>query len=266
MPSPKNILIYRISTSSRNQISDGFDKLRLLARWLSFDWDSIHIVADNCSEDLINQLKNISHQPKLHITSLGNTKSFLFCLTLANDYAPNDLICLQEDDYYIEGIDFLELRNLLQAAHFVSLYSHPDKQPWLKTTNLELSDLCVNQFSEKTRLYFSVGSEKLWRTTSSTTLSFITKKQRLILFAILFKYLAGKDSIPRDEIIWRLLTRQYYKNYQVLLFRKLCKNWLIFFGSFFLPKYILLVPVETISVHLDRNVMSVAEINELIDE
>ena len=262
----KKVLIYRISTLSRNKFLDGFNKLRLLDTWLSHEWDSVHIVADNCSAEIVDRLQQLTHQATVHLTSLGNTGSFIFCLELAENCSADDIIYLQEDDYYISGINFAELNSLMKTAHFISLYSHPDKYPWSDMHNLSLSDLCDYKFSEQTRLYLSTRTRRWWRTTSSTTLSFISKKRHLRLYSNLFKIFVGKKTIPRDELVWRLITHKYYKNIKVSTVRKLVKNFLIFVVSIFVQKRLLLVPVETVSIHLDSNAMSAAELSALLNE
>ena len=259
-------LLYRISTNSRNNQPFGcVDKYLLLLNNLKkFDDFHVIVIADNCTQDILEDLKRIEGVT-VQITSLGNTLSFLYALNLACKLQDEDFVYFCEDDYFHED---QSAQTLIKGSHYfdyVSLYAHPDKYPWtnFKEKSLYTSDL----FSEETRLIY-LGASDLWRTTGSTTMTFATYVHILKKDIGWWKVLIGRNQIPNDHRAWIFLTA-----YRPALNLKFSLQYLKYYFYYlsailFGPRRRLGIPFRSISLHLDKssigsNILPIEKINEI---
>ena len=119
-------IFYRISDKEKAKCKlPGANKIRCLNNCLDVFKNNITIIADNCSELLLNDLKN--KNLKIIETKLGNSGSFRFALNLAFDYSDDTVVYFVEDDYLHLPESLTCLMEGIKASSYVSLYDHPDK-------------------------------------------------------------------------------------------------------------------------------------------
>jgi len=167
----KKIILFRISSRGYPKLKvEGIDKYDSLNNLTSVfkDWEII-CIADNCDDELLENLKTKYQFSELHITNLGNPGSFWklyeIGLSKAND---DDYLYFIEDDY-LHKLNASEiLLEGLERFDYVTLYDHPDKY---RASNMPLNPYAkMNQYSESTEVI--EGPLSIWRTTNSTTMSF----------------------------------------------------------------------------------------------
>jgi glycosyltransferase involved in cell wall biosynthesis len=167
----KKIILFRISSRGYPKLKvEGIDKYDSLNNLTSVfkEWEII-CVADNCGEELLENLRTKYQFSELHITNLGNPGSFWRLYEIGLSKA-NDEDCL----YFIED-DYLHTPNApevllegIKLFDYVTLYDHPDKY---RTCDMPLNPYAkMNRYSELTEVV--EGHLSLWRTTNSTTMSF----------------------------------------------------------------------------------------------
>lgn len=259
-------LIYRISTKSRNIQPFGcVDKyLLLLDNLKKFHDFSVIVIADNCTQDILEDLQRIDGVT-IQITSLGNTSSFLYALNLACNFQDEDFVYLCEDDYFHED---QSPQSLIEGSHYfdyVSLYAHPDKYPW---TNFKEKSLYTSGlFSEETRLIY-LNNSGLWRTTGSTTMTFGAYVHVLKKDIGWWKVLIGRNKIPNDHRAWIFLTA-YSPALHLKFHLQYLKYFLYYLSAIlFGPRRRLGIPFRSMSFHLDEsskgsNILPIEKINEI---
>lgn len=97
---PKNQLIKKCLASLKSAVENFQGNLRLFC------------VADNCSDDIIDFVKN--NFPMVQVKrfdKIGNAKSFCECIELASSLPDNEQVLLLEDDYLFLNKNALELLN-----------------------------------------------------------------------------------------------------------------------------------------------------------
>lgn len=248
-----NIAYYRISDNSRNSELNYLIKLKILFNFIKiFDKFTIVIVADNCSNELLYNLKLLKN--KIYITNLGNTKSFKFCLNLAlTCNKENDIIYFVEDDYYFYHDSQRKVIDALPYFDYVSLYEHPDKIFSENYSNIKLSEFTLDKFSENLRLINI--NEEVWRTSSSTTMTFCTTYSILKKDYKWWYLLSGNNKLPYDKRCWIFFTRPSIiptrKN--ILFYFKF--NILSFISFLMQRKRLLGIPlIKNYSIHLDKTI------------
>jgi len=259
-----NYAYYRISDNSRNSAISFHLKLKILQNFITiFDKFNVIIIADNCSIELINNIKLLKNE--VYYTNLGNTKSFKFCLNLAlKKNKDNDIIYFIEDDYYFSKEAQSKLFEGIRYFDYVSLYEHPDKIYSVEYNKLKLSEFTFDQFSENLRL-ININNE-IWRTTSSTTMTFCTKFNIIKSDYKWWYIITGNNSLPLDKRCWIFLTRPFLlPNKKNLLFSL---KLLLFnlFSFFFQRKRLLGIPLmKSYSIHLDKSI-EIKKFNAYLNE
>jgi len=174
----KKIILFRISSRGYPKSKvEGISKYDSLANLTTVfkDWEII-CVADNCDEELLENLKTKYQFSELHTTNLGNPGSFWklyeIGLAKAND---NDCLYFVEDDYLHKPNAPEILLEGLERFDYVTLYDHPDKY---RNSNMPLNPYAkMNRYSEPTEVI--EGPLSVWRTTNSTTMSFAVNGKTL---------------------------------------------------------------------------------------
>jgi len=171
MQSMKKIILYRISSKGYPKSKvEGISKYDSLDNLITVfkDWEII-CVADNCDEELLENLRTKYQFSELHTTSLGNPGSFWKLYEIGLTKANNeDLFYFIEDDYLHKENSSEILSEGLERFDYVTLYDHPDKY---RDSKMPLNPYAkLKKYSESTEVL--EGPLSLWRTTNSTTMSF----------------------------------------------------------------------------------------------
>jgi hypothetical protein len=209
---------------------------------------SFIVIADNLDSVAFTRIKKI-RTIQIIETSLGNNGSFLRILDMLDKFEDDDLLYLLEDDYFhYQGITKSEIDVLFRNFDYLTLFNHPDKTP--KKNQTFKSRYCKGNFSENLRLF--MYSNNYWHTSSSTTMTFMTRAITLKRDRFIWRIFIGRKKIPRDCKIWTILL-QPFPSGEFRFFKKI--KYLIIFSFCRLLKKprILGVPLKTISEHLDHN-------------
>ena len=135
-----------------------------------FGTTDLTVVADNTKPDTIEFIKTFTSN--VHVTALGNSKSFLYALDIAiHNNRVSDAVYLVEDDYLHLGNAEKIILEGIQRADYISLYDHPDKY-----MNPGPNPF-VQDGGEVTKVILTQSTH--WKYTNSTTMSFAAKIQTL---------------------------------------------------------------------------------------
>jgi hypothetical protein len=243
-----NYVIYRISSNSQNKDRiQNFNKIDLLVRAIQI-FSSFHfiIVADNCNSQLLNKIKTLGQE--VIITNLGNAGSAFFCLNYALLRGSVDSIFyFCEDDYFHKEGSDSALIGGLKYFDYISLFNNPDKYSGFSVYHAPGN---TGKFSETSEIIYTEDPEIIWKTSSSTTLtfgvSFEILKEDIDLFNCYFNF----KKIPPDLYIWQSLVKSKYKAIGF-------KQKLFFYISFIIgikfKKRYLGIPLHSFSFHLENN-------------
>jgi hypothetical protein len=259
-----NIAYYRISEKSRNLLLNSDIKLLLLDNFLNeFKNFQTIIIADNCSSEFLKKLTTFNCT--IHETNLGNRGSFLYSLNLAIRISnENTVLFFVEDDYFFKKNSSKNVIDALNYFDYITIYEHPDKIRKLSHQLTVMSEYTLNDFSELTRLIQI--KDEIWRTTTSTTMTFLTTSGLLRKDIFWWRFNIGKFSLPLDKRCWIFLTRPSVPNIKNISF-VLYFKYIIFFilSIIFQNKRLLGVPFNiNYAIHLDQSIESVVEINNII--
>ena len=83
-----------------------------------------HLVFDNCSERTVESFSKYGES--VHVTSLGNAGSFMFCLDIACQLN-GEQVYMVEDDYLHRPGSADAIMDGLELGDYATLYDHPDK-------------------------------------------------------------------------------------------------------------------------------------------
>lgn len=212
----------------------------------------IFVILDNCPseyDDLFKKyLKDFDYE-LIQKDGIGNAETFNLQMDLLLNQDYSDIIYFAEDDYfYLDNafrlmIDFIKT----SKADFISPYDHPDYY-----------NLVFHETHTEIEFY-----EIHWRRAISTTMTFMTTKRNLqeskSVFdsyikdnsdASLWATISGNQfrsvryiarNVLKDKSTVRYLIKSYYYNPLSLLFKK---------------KYKLMVPLPSISVHMEKKFLS----------
>ena len=135
-----------------------------------FGTSDLTVIADNSKQDTVKFIE--SYTSNIHLSSLGNSKSFMYALDMAlhnnDDY---DTVYLVEDDYLHLGGGEKTILEGIQKADYVSLYDHPDKYMTPSLNPL------VKDGGESTKVILTATTH--WKFTNSTTMTFAAKVKTL---------------------------------------------------------------------------------------
>ncbi len=163
--------IYRICDNRDGKtLIQGVTKRKCFLNFIKvFGNSNLTIVADNTRQETLDFLN--SYTDNIHVTSLGNSKSFMYALDLAlmNDEHMN--VYLVEDDYlHVEDAEKF-IQEGLQNADYVSLYDHLDKY-------IEPSpNPFVKNGGEDTKVILTPSTH--WKYTNSSTMTFAARVNTL---------------------------------------------------------------------------------------
>lgn len=158
-----------------------------------FKGHDIYIVADNVSEDTLSFLNKYVNNDKIIKTSLGNSKSFIFSVSLAiNLFSLEDIVYFCEDDYLYTQRAANIIEEGLLISDYCSGYDHPDK--YINTVDGGDNPL-ITDGGELTRVLITNNSH--WKYTNSFCMTFASKVKILLEdFPIYEKYC--QYNIPND--------------------------------------------------------------------
>ena len=130
----------------------------------------IYVVADNVSEETYKFLCLHIDQTKIMQTSLGNAKSFLYCIDFAlTNFNDDAKVYFAEDDYLYTKNAPKIIEEGLDIAQYSSGYDHPDKY-------INFHEGGPNPFifngGEETRVLTTSSSH--WKLTNSCCMTFAT--------------------------------------------------------------------------------------------
>jgi len=164
--------IYRICDSRDGKtLVKGVTKRDCFLNFIKvFGTSDLTVIADNSKQDTVEFLK--LYTSNILLSSLGNSKSFMYALDIAlNKYDDGDIVYLVEDDYlHLKGSETAILEGI-QKSDYVSLYDHPDKymSPSLNPF--------VKDGGENTKVILTASTH--WKFTNSTTMTFAAKVKTL---------------------------------------------------------------------------------------
>lgn len=242
-------VLYRVSEKSNLKKRVEGDKFEILLESIKvFSSFNFVVIADNCSNDFIEKLKKIKSDKCIILkTEYGNSKSFWYAYNYAiNNFKNEDIVYFLEDDYlHLSGSES-KLIEGLEVFDYVTLYDHPDKYNcnYLKRTRMGYS------LSENTRLCYV--NNVLWKTSSSTTMTFAahvrTLKEDKIFWGIATKLYA----MPKDLLAWTLILREKPIN-KPSIWHRLLRLFFILKQN---NKRYLGIPIDGWSTHMEINYLS----------
>ena len=148
---------YRISDKGYNKVKPVYvnNKNCLTNFCKNFGTDGLQIICDNCSNDTITMVGEVTGLDTVFATSLGNAGSFRFALDEALKLPDDDIVYFCEGDYIHRSDSRRVLLDGIEIADVVTLYDHNDK--YLQQ-NIRQDYILYNKKSH-------------WRTCISTTMT-----------------------------------------------------------------------------------------------
>lgn len=185
---------YRISDNSYpKEKLPGIGKRECLENFLSIfgEYEGL-VVADNCSEDTVNWVKELG--VKIKETGFGNAGAIRWCIqeSIKNS---EEYVYFVEDDYlHHEDADKILLDGFsLDSISYTTLFDHPDK--YTEFYN----------FGESSKVY---RNKHHWRLTQSTTMTFVARMRDLRKhWKIWDEYTS--DQHPHDHCIFTKILEEY---------------------------------------------------------
>ena len=216
------------------------------------------VLLDNCSEEYENLFKDIFSNydvEYLNFPGVGNYKTFNKQLDILIDQKYSDTVYVAEDDYIF-------LPNALkEAVHFINSSNERDSIDFLTIyDSLDFYNMKFHDYKSTIKCY----KNRHWRSISSTTLSFMTKRDTLKNTKNAFDSYSRKKNF--DSSLWMSLTKinlfQFSSIFRFIKnndrdFVRIAKAWIycwkqIIFGK----KYSLWSPVPSLGTHLDNQGIS----------
>ena len=215
------------------------------------------VLLDNCPqeyEDLFLKYFDADDLELIKLDGIGNQRTFVMQLDILLKQNDADVVYLAEDDFFYQKNQFPEMVSFISNnsdVDFISPYDHSDyyNQP-------------IHEFKYKIK----VSSEKHWRTATSSTCTFMTKKSILVKTHKIFRTYEHKKNT--DGPIWFSLTK--YNVFRLFKFMRYCftsriyRNYILLAWIFnfrqilFGKKRKLWVPIPAIATHLDSPYLSPA--------
>lgn len=212
-----------------------------------------YVILDDCPAEYLEMFKkyiSVSDVDYIetNVRSNGATFGMQMDLLLNQDFS--DIVYFAEDDYFYLPNSFYELIEVIERDDFdfVSPYDH--------------LDLYNNEIHNTPQLIKFAG-DRHWRSSGSTTMTFLTQKRTLRRAERVFRTYIKKNY---DSSLWMTLTRSNVtsplrflqligKETQVLkIFAKawIYTPWQTLFGK----KYTLFTPMPSLAQHLDDQCMA----------
>ena len=191
--------IYRISDSRNGQtLIDGISKFECFSNFIDiFGRHGITIVADNVKPETEALLK--SQVMDVHLTALGNSRSFVYAMDLAVQYQDEEIVYFVEDDYLHLSDAEKTIIEGMERADYVSLYDHPDKYMSPGPNPF------VQDGGEATKVILTRSTH--WKYTNSTTMTFAARVKTLKQDFDILKQHCEPD-IPLDFRMFTILLQR----------------------------------------------------------
>ncbi|HRP02059.1 MAG TPA: glycosyltransferase family 2 protein [Candidatus Kapabacteria bacterium] len=208
----------------------------------------IWVILDNCgieySKMFEKYLSGFDYE-LINVNRAGNAKTFGMQIDILNSQDFSEYIYFAEDDYfYLEGAFNRTLDVLVNGvSDFATPYNHPE---------FDTKDL----HSYIHNSYFSNSTE--WLSVASTTMSFMTTKQRLKQY---HKQFLSYTKLNFDASMWFSITKfNLWNPFKILKLSFTSKEYLkIFLKTFYFSplapfgkKALLVAPVHSLATHLDN--------------
>jgi hypothetical protein len=189
-------IFYRISDGGYNKIKlPSISNENCLKNFVRvFGNQSIHIIADNCSEDTLQMITKYVHPYRIEKVSIGHgAGTFNLALDMALNQEDNEIVYFVENDYiHRTGAFEALLEGFSIGADYVTLYDHLDKY-------FDGPNPYVYQGGEDTKVFLSNSCH--WKFTNSTTMTFAGKVSSLKEHATIIKKYTS-TSHPYDFDMW----------------------------------------------------------------
>ena len=170
----------------------------------AFGTENVHVICDNCNDDTIAFIRSKGIKD-VDVTSLGNTRSFMYCIDRAtNELDESDIIMLQEDDYLFTSDAKRLVFEGIKLGHYLSLYDSLDK--YLNASEGGNNPLIYGGGEDCKVL---LGETRHWKTSNATTGSFVSTVKTLREdYPIISKHCNPQFSYPHDFALFRELIGQ----------------------------------------------------------
>lgn len=214
----------------------------------------IFVLLDNCPAEYQNLFESLFDQEDLEFIQLkgiGNEPTFEMQIKLLLEQSYSDVVYFAEDDYLYMTGQFESMVNFLNSSSdvdFISPYDHTDYY----TTSL-------HDHPNKIRVAYG----KHWRTTNSTCLTFMARRQALEEAMVTFMtFLKGSS----DASLWVSLTKSrvfdiksifQYRKSDPWLYDILKKAWVYNWKQIlFSRRFTVWVPIPSIATHMEKDFLA----------
>ncbi len=246
----------KISRTPFIEFTNKFDLVKLCLR--SFIDSTINLkvkfffILDGCPEEyyiLINELINKNDVEIIKTNGIGNELTFKKQIDILLEQKYSEIIYFAEDDYLYRPNEFSKALSFINESDidFVSCYQHYDTF----THNIHAHKREIKYFDNQ-----------FWHTDSSTCLTFLTTKKKLLETKEIFlTYCNGNF----DVCIWLIITNTFFRNpLSYLKFYLQNKNsfWILTtalkngYKFLFKKKYTLWIAYPAIGTHLEKDFVS----------
>ena len=211
----------------------------------------IYFLLDNCPSSYEDMIKKYFDEKCFEIikyNGIGNLATFKKQIEILLNQNHSDYVYFAEDDYVYRPNLFAEAFNFIknrEDAHFITPFDHRD--------SYSLPIHTKNQYR------LELSSHLHWRTSASTTLTFLTTKKILSETKNVFlTYCKGNW----DSSLWFSLTKyNIYSIYVItylftnsFLFKTVVLSWIKTFKQVLLgKKYYLWQPIPSIATHMEKS-------------
>jgi hypothetical protein len=203
------------------------------------------VLLDGCPpeyEELFQEEFDDVEMEIIRLDSVGNHATFSWQIDLLTKQMDSDFVYFAEDDYfYVPGAlgKMIGLMRDNPDVDFVTPYDHPDS---------------YNTASRFERHFVKPFGDRYWRTASSTCLTFLTSREKLIRTQSIFRtYCRGN----MDCAVWLALTQKSELGNLRIHWRDLfrLKTWVKtwrwgFAALMFGRRYRLWVPMPSLATHM----------------
>lgn len=180
---------YRMSDNGYSKPKlPGADHAACIENFVSVFGKIDHIVFDNCSDKTIESFSSLGES--VHVTSLGNAGSFMFCLDMACRLE-GEHVYMVEDDYLHRPGSAHALADGLELGDYATLYDHPDKYGKAYSMGETCKVMRLRDWH--------------WKTSVSTTMTFASTSETLKRDREVFSSICSGKFHPNDHEIFTAL-------------------------------------------------------------
>jgi hypothetical protein len=167
----------------------------------AFGTENVHVICDNCNDDTIKFIRSKGIKD-VDITSLGNTRSFMYCIDRAtSELDASDISYFAEDDYLYTS-DAREY--IIEGANLGEYTTCFDSLDKYKDTDKGGYNPLISRGGEITRVV--LGKKCFYKETNATTGTFAAKIQILREdYPIISKHNQPEFDHPHDFAMFREL-------------------------------------------------------------